>query len=344
MVNIQTFTPIDEAASAQKLSDRRRALVMGAVLSACGISSSRAQVNAYPNQLIKWVVGFPAGGGVDFVSRLMANQMSGLLKQPIVIDNRVGAGGTIASNYVAKAPADGYTFHTMDVCGFTSVQHLYSNLPYNPPKDIQIVSLLVRQPFVLVVNANSPARTYQELVALAKKDPGKLNYGSSGVGTPLHIGMEMFQVRAGIKLTHVPYKAMVSMVTDLVGGQVEVALGDYGSLKPFIQNGKLRALAVAMDSRIAGLADTPTFDELGVKNLPVSVWLSLATPAGTPAPVVEKLAAVAKEAVLSPSVRDKLANVGIEPFVISGKDAATFLANQLALWADALKPLNIRID
>ncbi|UUZ71203.1 tripartite tricarboxylate transporter substrate binding protein [Polaromonas sp. P1(28)-8] len=278
------------------------------------------------------------------MTRLMANEMSNLLKQPIIVDNRVGAGGTIASNYVAKAQPDGYTLHTMDVCGYTSVQHLYSNLPYSPPKDIKIVSLLVRQPFVLVVNANSAAKTYQELVALAKKEPGKLNYGSSGVGTPLHIAMEMFQVRSGIKLAHVPYKAMVSMMTDLVSGQVEVALGDYGSLKPFIQNGKLRPLAVAMDARIAALPDVPTFDELGVKNLPVSVWLSLATPAGVPAAIVDKLAVAAKDAVLSPAVRDKLANVGIEPFVLSGKDAATFLSAQVTLWAEALKPLNIRID
>lgn len=324
---------------------RRSALAMGFALAATGLPAlAQPASGPYPSQPIKWVVAFPAGGGVDSITRLMANEVSMALKQPVVVDNRAGAGGTIGASFVAKAPADGYTLMTIDVGGYTSVQHLYSTLPYNPPRDLRIISTMVRQPFVLAVNAASPAKSYQEFIAIAKKDPGKLNYGSSGIGTPLHISMELLQRRAGITLTHVPYKAMVGMVTDLVSGQVDVAIGDYGSLKPFIQSGKLRPLAVAMEARLQPMPDVPTFTEMGVQNLPISVWLALAAPINTPAPIVDQLAAAVRDAVMAPAVREKLATVGIEPFIRSGKDAADFAKAQADLWADVVKPLNIRMD
>jgi tripartite-type tricarboxylate transporter receptor subunit TctC len=270
--------------------------------------------------------------------------MAKRLKQPIVVDNRSGAGGTIGAATVAKSLPDGYTLMTIDMGGYTSVHHLYSNLTYVPPKDLQVIATWASLPFMLAVNANLPVKNYQEFVAYAKANPTKLNYGSSGVGNPLHISMELLQARTGTKLTHVPYKAMVNMVGDLASGEVQAAIGDYGSFKPFVQTGKVKLLAVAADTRLPHIPDVPTFNELGVKDLPISVWLAVAAPKGTPQSVVDKIAIALSETMQTAEVKERFATFGVMPMLMTGKQAADFVQSQDKFWEGVVKPMNIKLD
>ncbi|UUX95317.1 tripartite tricarboxylate transporter substrate binding protein [Aquabacterium sp. J223] len=287
---------------------------------------------------------YPAGGGLDVMTRVVAEDMAKRLQQPIVVDNRSGAGGTLGTASVAKSPADGYTVMTIDMGGYTTAQHLYAGLSYLPPRDLQVVGTWAMLPFMLAVNANLPVKNYQEFVAHARAHPGKLNYGTSGVGNPLHISMELLQQRTGTKLVHVPYKAMVNMVADLASGEVQAAIGDYGSFKPFVQSGKVRLLAVATDSRLPHIPDVPTFSELGVKDYPISVWLALATPKGVPQQVVDRLTAALAETLQTQEVKDKFATFGVVPFFSSGPKAADFVRSQVTFWEGVVKPMNIRLD
>lgn len=322
---------------------RRRAMLGGAALLLAGAGSANAQP-AYPSQPIKWVVCYPAGGGVDAVTRMIAAEMSTRLGQPIVVDNRAGAGGTIGAASVAKAAADGYTVMTLDQSGYTTAQHIYSSLPYVPTRDLHVVATMVRIPFLLVVNASHPSRTFQEFVAYAKQNPGRLNYGSSGVGNPLHVSMEVLQRRTGTSMLHVPYKAMGGLVTDLVSGQINAAIADFGSFRAFLQSGKLRALAVATDARLELLPDVPTFDEVGLKDLPISVWLALAVPRGVPDPIAERLTVALRESMQAPALVERLGAIGIQRYFMGGAQAAEFAQSQVGFWGDVVKPLNIRLD
>jgi tripartite-type tricarboxylate transporter receptor subunit TctC len=307
-------------------------------------AASGQAADAYPARLIKWVVAYPAGGGLDVMSRVITEDMAKRLKQPIIIDNRVGAGGTIGASSVAKSPADGYTLMTIDMGGYTSVHHLYSNLNYVPPRDLQVIATWASLPFMLAVNANLPVKNYQEFIAYAKANPTKLNYGSSGVGNPLHISMELLQARTGTKLTHVPYKAMVNLVADLASGEVQAAIGDYGSFKAFVQTGRIRLLAVAADARLPHIPDVPTFSELGVKDLPISVWLAVAAPKGVPQAVVDRVTGALTETMQTAEVRERFATFGVTPLLMTGKQASDFVQSQDKFWESVLKPMNIKLD
>jgi tripartite-type tricarboxylate transporter receptor subunit TctC len=300
--------------------------------------------DAYPSRLIKWVVPAAAGGGLDVMSRVITEDMSKRLKQPIVIDNRPGAGGTIGSGAVAKSPADGYTLMTIDMGAYTSVHHLYGNLPYVPPRDLQVIATWAMLPFMLAVNANLPVKNYQEFIAYAKANPTKLNYGSSGAGNPLHISMELLQARTGAKLTHVPYKTMVNMVGDLASGEVQAAIGDYGSFRAFVQTGRIRLLAVATDSRLPHIPDVPTFTELGVNDLPISVWIAVAAPRGVSQAVVDKVTSALTETMQTPEVKEKFATFGVAPLLMTGRQAADFVQAQGKFWEGVVKPMNIKLD
>ena len=300
--------------------------------------------DAFPSKPIRWVAPYPAGGGLDAVTRMYANEMAPRLGKPLVVENRTGAGGTIGAAFVAKAPADGYTIMTIDSNSYATANLLYRNLPYESRKDIQLVSTLVRLPIVVAVSQGHPARSFGELLGKLKANPGKVSFATPGVGSPQHAFMELFQVRTGTSVLHVPYKAMPSLLTDLSTGQVEMALSDYGSIKPFIDSGKVRVLASATEARLPMLPNVPTFDEVGVKDYHVAIWHSLAVPTGTPTPVVERLAALASDAAKSPRIREQLAVIGGEPVALTGRAAADFGRQQVQLWESVLKPLNLRLD
>jgi tripartite-type tricarboxylate transporter receptor subunit TctC len=324
----------------------RRALVIAAAAAfVLPTVPARAQGgDAFPTKPIKWVAPYPAGGGLDAVTRMYASEMAPQLGQPLVVDNRTGAGGTIGAAFVAKSPADGYTIMTIDSNSYATANLLYRNLPYQSLKDIQLVSTLVRLPIVLAVSQGHPARSFGELLQKVKASPGKVSFATPGVGSPQHAFMELFQVRTGSSVLHVPYKAMPSLLTDLSTGQVEMALSDYGSIKPFIDAGKVRVLASATQARLPMLPNVPTFDEVGVKDYHVAIWHSLAVPAGTPPHIVDRLATLASEAARSQKIREQLAVIGGEPIALTGQAARDFGRQQVALWESVLKPLNLRLD
>jgi tripartite-type tricarboxylate transporter receptor subunit TctC len=335
----------DESTAAEL--PRREALLRAAscaLMAGLPVSALGQAAAPYPNQPIKWVVALPAGGGVDSMTRLVAGEMAPRLGQALVIENRVGAGGTIGAASVARAAPDGYTIMTIDMLNYTAVQHLYSKLPYHPAKDLQIIGTMTQTPFILAVRADHPARNFQEFVALARQNPGKVTYGSAGIGSPHHIGAELLQRRLGIQLMHIPYKAQVAIITDLIGGQVELAFGDQGTLRGFIQKGQIRALAAATEKRLDLLPDVPTLAELGVKDVVLAVWLGLAVPRGVPPAVTERLSAALKDAMETPAVREKVLTAGGLPFYKGGAEAATFVNAQVNFWGDVVQAMNIKLD
>lgn len=237
--------------------------------------SGAVMAQAYPAKPIRLVVPLAPGGTTDLIARMVAERMSPILGQPVVIENRGGAGGTIASNYVAKSEPDGYTL-LMGTIGTAAIAPaMYASLPYDPEKDFEAVSLLTTGQFVLAVNPSVPAKTLGELLNLAREKPGTLSYGSAGNGSTLHLGMELLKQSAGINIVHVPYRGSGPMVVALVGGEIQAGLPDIPSALPFIESGKLRPLAVTSGDRSTILPDIPTLAESGFKDYSVTVWLGI---------------------------------------------------------------------
>lgn len=303
-----------------------------------------AQESSYPNRPLKWVVPFPAGGGLDAITRAVGEQVASKFGQPVVIDNRPGAAGTIGAAYVAAAPADGYTLMSIDNGSYTTAQHFFSKLSYQPTRDLRLIATMVRLPVVLIVPGSSPFKSYSDFASHAKANPEKLNYASPGQGTPLHTGMELLQIRTGMKLTHVPYKGMPPILTDLVAGLVDAALVDYGSAKAFLDSGRLRMLAVATERRLGAAPAVPTFEEAGVHDLPISLWHSVVAPAKLPDQIAGKLADVVHEALGSPPVVKQMESVGAEAFFKTGSEGKTYVSEQVALWDPIARGLGIRLD
>ena len=316
-----------------------------ALVVATGALHAQAQTaEKYPQRPIKWLVPYAVGGGLDAVTRIYASELASHMDQPVIVDNRIGASGTIGIAAGVKAPADGYNLLSIDNNAYTTHSLFYKNLTYNAPRDLQIVATIARVPVVLAVAVNHPAKTYQQFIDGALADAGRMTYASPGVGTPQHIGMELLQSRTGARMLHVPYKGAAAMLTDLAGGQVQVALSDYGSIKPFYDAGKVRLLAVATENRLSALPNVPTFHEVGLRNFPISIWHAVTVPTGTPQSAVDALSARLEEASRSQAVREKLAAISAENFFQAGAMAAEFGRSQVEFWQNIVRPLNIRLD
>lgn len=330
-----------------KLSSRifhAAAVLLLAAHTLAPLAASAQAPGAYPNKPVRWILAIPAGGGLDFVTRAIANDMAPRLGQPLVIENRPGASGAIGTDFVAKQPADGYTLLTIDSGTYASFPFINKNLPYDPPKDFQIVATLVRIPFILNVNPGVPAANFQEFVRYAKANPGKITYASTGMGNALHLAMEMLVARAGINLYHVPYKSMPNAIGDLVSGQVQAVFGDVGSGRAFILNNRIRPLALAASARLPFIPDVPTFGELGFKDFNPSPWVALGVRTGTPAAIVDRLGALVQQTLSAPETTKKLTDVGIEIFLTVGKEANDFALSQVNTWGEVVKPLNIKFE
>jgi tripartite-type tricarboxylate transporter receptor subunit TctC len=306
------------------------------------LSQIAAAQGDYPNRALRLIVTVPPGGAADFIARLVGGKLSEALGQPVVVENRGGAGGTIAADAVAKAPADGYTLLQNSITTHGVGPHLYSKLPYDPVKDFAPVSGLALLPLVMAVNAELPLRNVDDVVAAAKK--GSLNFASSGNGGAPHMAAELFKSVTGAPLTHVPYKGSGPAVADLVGGRVQIMFDAAPSLIAHIRGGKLRVLAAASVQRNRLLPEVPTFAELGYPKVAVSLWYGLLAPAATPRPVIERLNRDVARALESAEVRDKLLAQGAEPMPGTPEAFASFMQAEMAKWAPVVKQAGVKLD
>ena len=284
----------------------------------------------------------PPGGAADFIARLVGGKLSESLGQPVLVENRGGAGGTIAADAVAKAAPDGYTVLQNSITTHGVGPHLYSKLPYDPVKDFAPVSGLALLPLIMAVNADLPAKSVSELLAFAKLN--SLNFASSGNGGAPHMAAELFKSVTGAPLTHVPYKGSGPAVADLVGGRVQIMFDAAPSLIAHIRSGRLRVLAAASAERNRLLPEVPTFGELGYPKVAVSLWYGLLAPAGTPKPIVEKLNREVARALGSPDVREKLLAQGAEPMPGTPEAFASFMQEEMAKWAPVVKQAGVKLD
>jgi tripartite-type tricarboxylate transporter receptor subunit TctC len=298
----------------------------------------------YPSHPIKILVGFAPGGGTDVVARLIGQKMQESMGQPVVIENRAGATGMIAAELMTKSPADGYTLLMGHVNSNAIAPNLFKNMAYDPIADFQPVTYVGYVPNILAVHPAVPAKTVPELIALAKKEPGKLTFASSGVGSTQHLAGEMFMILTGTQLVHIPYKGSGQAITDLLAGQVTMNFDTMPPVLPHIQAGKLRALAISTPARLPQLPDVPTFNEVGITGFDVTNWYGVFVPAKTPKEIVARLSAEVNKAMQDPGTRQKLTEIGTQLGGGSPQDFETFLKAELAKYARLVKEAKVSID
>ncbi len=311
------------------------------LLAACSVG---APAQDFPAKPIHIVVGFAPGGGTDIATRIVAPRLAERLGQPVIVDNRPGAGGNLATEAVAKAAPDGYTLLMGTIAALAINPSLYRNLSYDPLRDLVPISMGVSLANVVVVHPSLPARTLEELVALARQQPGKLTYSSSGNGTAGHLSGALFESMAGVNLVHVPYKSGGQAMTDLIGGQVNLSFAAAPGAIPQIKAGKIRVLAVTTRNRSAFLPDVPTVSEAGIKGYESSNWYGLVGPARLPRAIVDKVNAAFVETLKEPAIREKLALQGLEAAPSTPEEFAAFLRTELIKWAKVVKDTGSQPD
>lgn len=299
---------------------------------------------AYPDKPIRIVVPYPPGGPTDILARTLGEKMSAALRQPILIDNRAGAGGAIGSELVAKAPPDGLTLVWGTTGSHAINPSLYPKLAYDPLKDFAGITLVAQGTNVLVVHPSLPARSVRELIALARAQPGRLNFSSAGNGATSHLAGEMFRLHSGASITHVPFKGASPAITALLSGEVEMAILDIPALLPHIRSGRMRALGVASLKRSAVLPSVPTLHESGLTGFDASSWHALLAPARTPKEIVTRLHAEVRAALSDPTVAERLAAHGVVPIGNTPDEFAAFLRNEIARWAKVVKQSGSKVD
>lgn len=318
--------------------------ILSTVLLAAASVCALAQTAAFPSRPIHIVVGFPPGGGADVVARAVADKFEETLKQPAIVENRAGASGNIAAEYVARSPADGYTIYLATASNGINAASAANGdlkLPYDLQKDLTPVVMLVRNQNVLVANPKLPVSSLADVIKLARSEPGKLNFG---VMTPAsQLAGELFRQMAKVDIVDIPYKGAAPVVTDLIGGQVDLAIIDVAVVLPQIQSGNLKALAVSSAKRFEGLPNVPTFSEAGVPGYEASGWLGLMAPQGTPPAVVARLREAAVKALAHPDVRARLSKLGVTPAGGSTEEFAAFLRSDVGKWSKVLRQGNIKL-
>jgi tripartite-type tricarboxylate transporter receptor subunit TctC len=298
----------------------------------------------FPGKPIRLIVTYPPGGGADLMARLVAPKMGEVLGQPVIVENKPGASGQIGAGEVARAPVDGYTL-LLDALNYAVNPSLYgAKLPYEPAKAFTPVGVLALYPNVLVVTPGFEARDVKQLIAIAKAKPGSVAFASSGSGSAQHLSGELFQQRAGVQLTHVPYKGGGPALNDVIGGQVPVFFANMASSLQHVKAGKLRALAITGGKRSAALPDVPTMAEAGVPGYEVYEWNAIFAPAGTPAPVLAKLADALAKAMQTPEFRERVASLGGELAAYGPADADRFVREQTELWGRVVRAGSIKVE
>ncbi len=305
-----------------------------------------AAAQSWPSKPIRIISPFSAGSTVDLHARLIATPLGEVLGQPVVVENKAGAGGAIGLDAVAKSPPDGYTIGIGTTGPLTINPYLIgSTVPYDPNKDFSAVGQYGIGPNVIVVNANVPARTLAELIALAKAKPGTISYASSsGIGSTAHLAGELLGSVAGIDIMHIPYKGNAEAVTALLAGQVQMAISGLPPMIAHVQSGRLRALAVTGPSRMAQLPDVPTVTEAGFKDIDVSAWYGFVAPPGTPAEIVAKLNDAIAKVIARPDVKERFLATGTEPYVTSPKQFAELVRSDGTRWAAVIRKANVKAE
>jgi tripartite-type tricarboxylate transporter receptor subunit TctC len=319
-------------------------LCVAAVLAALGSLAAIAQAPAFPNRPVTLVVPVAPGGILDTVARMLAADMGKHLGQPVIVDNKPGASGNIGASFVAKSPPDGYTLlvgYSMFHVGNPS---MFRDLSWDPLRDFASVAMAAVSPHVVAVHPSVPAQTLKELVDLARKEPGKLNYASPGSGSVPHVGMELFKLQTGIDIVHVPYKGAGPMMQDVVGGAVQVTIATPPSLLGFAQSGRVRALAVAAKSRHPLLPNVPTTAEAGYPNFELEAWVALFAPAGTPRDAIAKLTAATQEALKSPAVIERARTTGMAIRFMPPSELDATVKADLQYWSKVIRDARITAD
>jgi tripartite-type tricarboxylate transporter receptor subunit TctC len=317
--------------------------VIAAVTLVCAfVSNGLAQ--GYPARPVTMIVPFSPGGPGDILGRIIAPALSSRLGQPIVVDNRPGAGSTIGAEAVAKSPPDGYTWLLGSAATYAVAPNVYPRLGYDSDASFAHIGLVAQAPFLLVVHPSVPAGTLKELIEVAKAKPNRINYGSTGNGTLVHLAGEIFKSLTGTELVHVPYKGVAGAVTDLVAGRVQLMFEQPSAFLPHIQAGKLRPIALSSPERFEGLPAVPTMKEAGLPDYDVTAWLGLAAARDTPGPIVKRLNAELQAVLGDGKVRDALARQGLKPGGGSPEEFAAFIRSQNAKFARAVKASGTKID
>ena len=322
----------------------RLALTACVALAATGVLSGNASAQDYPNKPLRLIVPFPPGGGNDILGRSVSQRLAEAIGQQIIVDNRGGAGGLIGAELAAKAVPDGYTLFLASIGNLAFTPALRAKLPYDPVRDFTPVTLLATSAFILVVNPSLPAKSVQELIALAKARPGQLNYASAGQGSSLHMTAEIFKLATGTDLVHVAYKGSAPALTDLIGGQVQIMFGTMPATLPQVKAGKLRALGVSGATRSAAARDVPTIAEAGVRGFEVLNWYGIVAPGKTPGAIVQKLNRELLATLRSPAMIESLHSQGLEAAGGTPEKFGAFIKSEIAKYATVVKAAGIHVE
>ncbi len=295
---------------------------------------------SYPSRLVRMVVAYPAGGSIDVVSRLVNQRLTSALGQQFIVENRAGAAGNIGTDYVAKATADGYVLLMGSAASISSAPAVYAKLPYDPVRDLAPIMQVANQPNVLTAHPSVPAKTLKEFIALAKANPGKFNYGSSGIGASQHMTAELFAMLTGVKIEHIPYKGGTPAMTDLISGQIDFMFTPAPNAIAFVQSGKIRGIAVTSLKRSSALPELPTMNESGLQGFELLGWIGLLGPAGTPREIVDRLNGEVNK-MLAADIRQRLTELGLDAVGGTPEQFAAFIRQDIAKYVKIVKVAGI---
>ena len=318
-------------------------LIIGFIALIVSVVSGTSMAQNYPDRPVKIVVPYSAGGTADFSARQIAQKLTEQTKQSFYVENKVGASGTIATNYVAKAAPDGYTLLANDTT-YAMLPSLFKTLPWDHANDLEPIAIITQTPVVLIVPESSPFKTLTALITYAKVNPGKLNFGSGGAGSSTHLSAEIFEEVAQIKSSHVPYKGAGEAMLAVLSGQVDYVITAAPTAIPQLQGGKVRALAITGPKRLAAISNVPTFKEAGLPAYVVSNWVGLAAPKGTPTAIINKLSAEVKKGLSDPELKERLAKLGAEPGNVSPADFKKFIQKETVAWGAAAKQAGLSAE
>jgi tripartite-type tricarboxylate transporter receptor subunit TctC len=321
----------------------KRLICVFFALSALAIGAAAWAQEPYPNRPIRLVVPFPPGGTTDLLGRIVAERLGSVYSHRVIVENRPGASGHVGAEQVAKAAGDGYTL-VAGTIGIHAAYSIYRKLNYNPAADLQPVTILAELPNVLLVPPSFPAHDLKEFLALARAQPGSLNYGSAGPGSSIHMVTELFQLMSGAKLTHVPYKGSGPALVDLMGGQIQVMFENLPTALPYIQSGKLKALAVTSLRRDPRLPSVPTVDEAGVPGYYATSWFTIAAPRSVPAAIIDKLNADLQRTLSTREAAEEFRKLGIALIGNTPAEAAKFIASETEKWERVVKAAKMQVD